>query len=162
MAAELKLTFDAAKLISAIDNYGAGVQRLIRPSAQKGAQVFFDEVYKLCPESDAGHYFYGTSYRKTGQKYFFEKGNLRRSIYQVYSKANSSDFVATYHIAWNHKKAPYGFMVENGTSRWPAGHPFLRPAYDGVGAQANQAAEKNLFSGIQALQLTQSNPRGKR
>jgi HK97 gp10 family phage protein len=67
-------------------------------------------------------------------RYYFEPGSLRDSIYQAFSKDNSSEFGggyrnATFHVAWNHRKVPYGHMVEFGTSRAPA-HPFLRPAYD--------------------------------
>lgn len=100
-----------------------------RPAAQAGAQIFYDRVRELVPTSVKGHWFHGTSFQKYGTKYWFDAGALKASIYQVYSKDNSGQGYATYHVAWNHKKVPYGFMVEFGTSKAPA-HPFIRPARD--------------------------------
>lgn len=67
-----------------------------RPAAQAGAQVIYDEVKRNVARIK----------RKTG--------NLASSIYQVYSKSDSSPGVATYHISWNAKKAPHGHLVEFG------------------------------------------------
>jgi HK97 gp10 family phage protein len=102
--------------------------RLKSNVARVGAQAMAEEVYieaKLgVPVLDGGHTFYGTH-----AKYFFPAGTLRDAIYQVFSKDKSSVDRAEYHVAWNHQKAPYGFMVEFGTVRAPA-HPFLYPAYE--------------------------------
>ena len=73
--------------------------------------------------------------------------NLRDSIYQVYSKDNSGQGKATYHIAWNHQEAPYGFMVEFGTSKAPA-HPFLRPAYTARLNEAMEATKKRMLDEV--------------
>jgi HK97 gp10 family phage protein len=54
-------------------------------------------------------------------------GNLRDSIYRVYSPERSSEGEKTYRVSYNHKKAPHGHLVEFGTSRAPA-KPFIRPA----------------------------------
>ena len=114
--------------IDALMNGLAGsADEAARPAAQAGAQVFYDEVKRLAPKSKKGHWFHGTSFKINGKKYWFESGTLSRAIYQVYSRDKSGAGVATYHVAWNHQKAPYGFMVEFGTSKNPA-HPFLRPA----------------------------------
>lgn len=79
------------------------------------AQAFYESAKRNVPIGKSGHWFHGTSFKSTGQKYWFDAGTLSRSIYQTYSKGNSKkDGVQTYHIAWNHKKAPYGFMVEFG------------------------------------------------
>lgn len=67
-----------------------------RPAAQAGAQVFYDRVV--------------SNVARLGRN----TGNLAASIYQAYSKDNSTDTRATYHIAWNHKKAPHGHLVEFG------------------------------------------------
>lgn len=136
----LKFTFDTRGINAALDNIAKTAEEAVRPAAQAGAQMLYDEARAQCPVSDNAHFFYGTSFKKTGQRYFFKSGTLRNSIYQVYSKDNSSKAKATYHIAWNHQKAPYGFMVEYGTSRAPA-HPFLRPAYEVANQRALQAAE---------------------
>jgi HK97 gp10 family phage protein len=86
------------------------------------------EGVKPFPISEHDHYFYGTSFKKTGQRYFFKSGNLKAAIYRVYAAERSSEDSKTYRISWNDKKAPYGFMVEYGTSSAPA-HPFIRPAF---------------------------------
>jgi predicted small secreted protein len=67
-----------------------------RPVAQAGIQVFYDRV-KL-------------NVSKLGRK----TGNLANSIYQVYSKDNSTDTRAVYQAGWNNKKAPHGINVEFG------------------------------------------------
>ena len=58
-----------------------------------------------------------------------QSGTLRNSIYRVLSKDNTNKDKITYHVAWNHKKAPHGHLIEFGTSRAPA-HPFLYPALE--------------------------------
>lgn len=95
------------------------------------AKSQYDSVRDACPVSDHAHFFYGTSSKKTGQRYYFASGNLKAAIYRVYSPERSDANKKTYRISWNHQKAPYGFMVEFGTSRAPA-HPFVRPAFDHI------------------------------
>jgi HK97 gp10 family phage protein len=92
------------------------------------ARVVYDEAKTLCPVSDQSHFFYGSNSKKSGQRYFFASGNLRNSIYRVYSPERSDAARKTYRISWNHVKAPYGFMVEFGTKN-AAAHPFMRPAF---------------------------------
>lgn len=88
-----------------------------RPAAQAGAQVIYDCARQLASVSEAPHFFYGEGKRKYGP---FAPGNLRDAIYQAFSKDNSFKDVSTYHISWNADKAPYGAMVEFGTSHAPA------------------------------------------
>ncbi len=90
------------------------------------AKLLYDEARIKAPVSDKEHWFHGTH-----QKYLFQPGTLRDSIYRVYAHERSNKERKTYRISWNHEKAPYGFMVEYGTSRAPA-HPFMRPAFDRV------------------------------
>ena len=111
----------------------------MRPAAQAGSQTLYWEALLRCPVSAEAHVFYGRDSKKTGQKWTFEPGNLRNSIYQAFSEDNSSQASdgyakATYHISWNHQKAPYGFMVEFGTSRASA-HPFRPSAFSSRRAQ---------------------------
>ncbi|WP_101048679.1 HK97-gp10 family putative phage morphogenesis protein [Macromonas nakdongensis] len=139
----IKVAFDDSKAQAKLDAMLAASRSAVRPAAQAGAEVLYQEARLRCPVSEAPHFFYGTSYKKTGQRYLFAPGTLRDSIYQVFSKDNSQGHGqgydrVTYHIAWNHQKAPYGFMVEFGTSRAPA-HPFLRPAFD---ARRNDALQQ--------------------
>lgn len=84
-----------------------------RPAAQAGVQVIYDRARLNAPVSDASHYFY-----IRGKKYGpYAPGNLRDSIYQVFSKDNSYKDVSTYHISWNKDKAPYGYVYEWGNSK---------------------------------------------
>lgn len=71
-------------------------RRATRPAAQAGAQVLYEEVKR--------------NVAKMGRK----TGNLAASIYQAYSKDNSGPTEATYHVSWNHKKAPHGRLLEWG------------------------------------------------
>lgn len=41
-------------------------------------------------------------------------GRLAESIYQAYSRDNSSPVHAVYHISWNARKAPHGHLIEFG------------------------------------------------
>lgn len=133
---ETKMTGD---LEGALEKFAANIRgNVIRNGAQAAAQVFYDEAKLLAPESDEDHWFYGTHAR-----YRFAKGNLKRAIYQVFAEKQSGNGIATYKITWNHKKAPYGFMVEFGTSRAPA-HPFMRPAYDAGKGDAGAAANTRM------------------
>ncbi len=115
-----------------------------RPAAQAGAQVIYDEARRLAPVSKYAHMFHGTH----GVYGPYSPGSLRDAIYQVFSKDNSSESKATYHISWNAKKAPYAWMVELGTSRAPA-HPFLRPAYL---AKSEEAAAAMKAKFVEAMQ----------
>lgn len=109
------------------------------------AKVIYDEVKLHVPSSAKEHWFYGTQFKKTGKKYLFQPGSLGRAIYRVYSPEKSSLTVQVYRVSWNRKKAPYGFMVEFGTSK-AAAHPFMRPSLaripDAVAAGKAQMAEK--------------------
>lgn len=146
----VSVAFDAASALAGLDAIASAAGAQLRPAAQAGADVLYREAKVRVPVSDRAHFFYGTH-----QKYLFPAGTLRDSIYQVYSKDNSAEGkVATYHVAWNHKKAPYGFMVEFGTSRAPA-HPFLRPAYEGAKdlalAAAKGAFESHMAAAVPGL-----------
>ena len=121
-----------------------------RPAAQAAAQVLYDEV------------------RRNVAKIKPKTGNLSRAIYQAYSKDNSAQGRATYHVSWNAKKAPHGHLVEFGhLQRYEVTHdpktgrfithkdrplatpkqiparPFLRPAM--VKAQAALDAAEDEF-----------------
>jgi hypothetical protein len=141
----LSIKFDPSLLNQQLDNIGGSALAAVRPAAQAGAQVLYDEV-KLNV---------GRIKKKTG--------NLDASIYQVYSTDNSTHAKATYHISWNARKAPHGHLVEYGhlmtrkayigsDGKWytskvkiepkhVAARPFLRPAWDAKRFIALQAAE---------------------
>lgn len=138
MAEAVTVKFDDSEVQAWLSQLGESAKDAVRPASQVGAEVLYREVLARVPVSTEGHWFYGTN-----QKYYFEAGTLRKSIYQVFSEDNSTGLKATYHVAWNHRKAPYGFMVEFGTSRAKA-KPFLRPAYDAK-VQASLDAAKTVF-----------------
>lgn len=92
------------------------LNKATRPAAQAGAQIIYERARQLAPVSQKAHMFHGTH----GIYGPYAPGNLRNAIYQVFSKDNSYRDVSTYHISWNADKAPYGAMVEFGTSHSPA------------------------------------------
>lgn len=87
---------DMSALDSFLDELGDTVEEAVRPAAQAGAQVLYDEVKK--------------NVAAIGKK----TGNLQRSIYQAFSKDNSIEAKAVYHVSWNARKAPHGHLVEYG------------------------------------------------
>lgn len=151
MADLFSIKFDTAGLERELADMQARVKSAIRPAAQAGAQVLYEEAKARVPVSLKGHWFYGkaakqaTKGNKRDKAYYFTSGTLRNAIYQVFSNDKSTDRRSTYHVAWNHQKAPYGFMVEFGTSRAPA-RPFLRPAFDAAGQRAVDAAQAKFDS----------------
>lgn len=140
MSQPFRIRVDLSQL--GMDTLVADAEAAARPAAQAGAQVLYEAVLR----------------NVNGIKR--HTGNLQRSIYQAYSQDNSGPGKATYHVSWNHKKAPHGHLVEWGhlqryavfiderTGRWVtdtdrklptpklvAARPFVRPAM----AQAPQA-----------------------
>jgi Bacteriophage HK97-gp10, putative tail-component len=92
----LTISADTAALEGFLDDLGDAAEQAVRPAAQAAAQVLYHAVKRNVASIG----------RVTG--------NLDRSIYQVYSEDQSSEGVATYHVSWNHVKAPHGWLVENG------------------------------------------------
>ena len=87
-----------------------------RPAAQAGVQIIYDRARINAPVSGRSHYFY-----IRGKKYGpYAPGNLRDSIYQVFSKDKSYKDVSTYQVSWNKDKAPYGYVAEFGNSKEPS------------------------------------------
>lgn len=140
MSDGLTASMDTSKIFARLDRMENKLKKAVVPAAQAGAQVFYDEARARAPISDGAHFFYGRDSRRTGVRYYFEPGNLRDSIYQYRLRYSDDGGRATYAIAWNHRKAPYGYMVENGTPH-AAATPFLRPAYDAVKGKARAAAD---------------------
>lgn len=145
------LTFelDTRQLEAKLDRFKAKAESSIRPAAQAGAQVYYDAVRATVPVSKEAHFFYGTSSKATGVRYFYESGSLKNAIYQVYSKSNSSPTKAVYQVAWNHRKVPYGFMVAGGTKNAKA-NDFVGNAKRSVQAQAVAAMQAELQLRIKA------------
>ncbi len=119
------------------------LQKATRPAAQAGAQIIYDAARLNAPVSKRPHKFYGT-HKVYGP---YAPGNLRDSIYQVFSKTNSYKDVSTYHISWNADKAPYGAMVEFGTSKSPA-RSFIGKAVTETRTQVRQAIKERYLQEV--------------
>lgn len=119
------------------------LQKATRPAAQAGAQIVYERAKQLAPVSDAPHMF-----QIEGRKYGpFAPGNLRDSIYQAFSQDNSAADVSVYHVSWNATKAPYGAMVEVGTSRAPA-KSFIARAVSETRAQVREAIKQRYIEEV--------------
>jgi hypothetical protein len=133
----------------------ADAEGAARPAAQAAAQVLYEAVLR----------------NVNGIKR--HTGNLARSIYQAYSRDNSGTGRATYHVSWNHRKAPHGHLVEWGhlqryeitydpqtrrftthkdrplpTPKLVAARPFIRPAIAHM-PQAESAMRERWLSELQ-------------
>lgn len=105
-----------------------------RPAAQAGIEVIYQRARINAPVSDASHFFH-----IRGKKYGpYAPGNLRDSVYQVFSKSRSYKDVSTYEVSFNKDKAPYGYIVHNGTSR-TAADPFIVRSVVETRAQVREA-----------------------
>lgn len=112
----MKIKMNLAKFKEELRSTAEMLNKATRPAAQAGAQIIYDRAKQLVPVSQAAHMFHGT-HAVYGP---YKPGNLRDAIYQAFSQDNSYKDVSVYHISWNKDKAPYGFMVELGTSKAPA------------------------------------------
>ena len=142
----LTFDFDAKVLTDQIDALKVKAETSIRPAAQAGAQVFYEAVLETVPTSKRGHWFQGTKAKaastpeaKRAASYWFESGSLKGAVYQVYSKSGSTKDKAEYHVAWNHRKVPYGFMVALGTAGGAKANDFIGRAEKTVQARAMQS-----------------------
>lgn len=109
----------------------------VQPAAAAGSQLIFEATLQATPHGKKGHWFSGG--RKGGKgRYWFSAGNLRASIYQVLSKDNTGPGFATFHISWNYSKAPYAYMVHNGTSK-AAAVPFVTMGRERSAVPAQEA-----------------------
>ena len=133
----LTAEFNGAGIEAHYAQLQAKVGAAIRPAAQAGAQVLYDEVRLRAPRSDKPH-------STKGKRYTFQPGNLQRAIYQAYATSQSVDgAVAVYDISWNKSKAFYGGFVERGT-RYIAANSFLRDSYDAVQKDAKDEVRRVL------------------
>lgn len=90
------LRVDLSSLDALMDELGDRAEAAARPAAQAASQVLYNAVVRNVAQLGRG------------------TGKLSNSIYQVYSEDRSGPASATYHISWNHRKAPHGHLVEFG------------------------------------------------
>lgn len=138
------MTIDLSELTAlreTVRRFGAAVKdEVAMAGAAAGARVLYIFARTTAPISDAVHTFYGRDSKRTGVTYTFTPGNLQRSVYRVFVPEKSSENFKFYKISWNHKKAPYGIMVELGTSH-SAAHSF-------IGAALSEAPEAFRYAKI--------------
>jgi HK97 gp10 family phage protein len=137
----IDMSLDLSAVTQQMDKIAHAAEDAIRPAAQAGAQVYYNEVKLRAKRGNEVRHLKGGRTRPAGL--------LASAIYQVYSKDNSDAQHATYHISWNAKKAPHGHLVERGTSRAPAS-PFVRPAFDAMHARAEAAVTDELAKRLKA------------
>lgn len=75
---------------------GEAADEAVRPAAQAGAQVLYDQVKQ--------------NVQGLGRK----TGRLDKAIYQVFEKSKAAPGKASYAVSWNAKTAPHGHLVEAG------------------------------------------------
>lgn len=137
----ISIAFDFSKIAAKLDNITTAAEKAVRPAAQDGAQVFYDEVKQRVPLSAKSH--------KSGKK-TYNPGTLRKAIYQAFADRESGDGKALYRISWNKTHAFYGRFVEFGTSKMAA-KPFLRPAYDAARAKAIKAVRERMAAELKKV-----------
>ncbi|WP_298929236.1 HK97-gp10 family putative phage morphogenesis protein [uncultured Ramlibacter sp.] len=140
----MTIKMDTRSFAASIASTREEVRQAARPAAQAGMQVIYEVTRANAPVSEHEHFFHGKSFKTTGQKYLFQPGNLRDAIYQAFNEKKSGDGFASYSISWNRSKAPYGHMVELGTSR-AAAQPFLGPALHSQAGKAQNAMGEEFF-----------------
>lgn len=139
----MKISMNVAKFKEQLKATAEVLNQATRPAAQAGAQVIYDRAKSLCPVSEKPHIF-----NIEGRKYGpYSPGTLREAIYQVFSQDDSYKDVSTYHVSWNKDKAPYGFMVEFGTSKVPA-HSFINAAVIETRAQVRDAMKQRFLEEV--------------
>ncbi|MES2349151.1 MAG: hypothetical protein V4641_16440 [Pseudomonadota bacterium] len=116
---------ELAGLVASVRKFGAVVQdEVAMAGVAAGARVLYVRAKTLAPMSDKVHTFYGRNSKKSGVTYTFAPGNLRNAIFRAFQPEKSGPTNKSYRISWNHIKAPYGHMVEFGTSKASA-HSFI-------------------------------------
>lgn len=164
------IKFDFEEAFSRLDGLAeVAKEHLPRSMAVAAGTVFRDEAKARAPVFDGSTALKGGANVAKPPK----PGLLREAIYLAYSDNRSYPGRATYSVAWNAKEAPHGHLLEFGHWRynviqggypketklaepkWVPAYPFLRPAYDAVGAIAIQAA---LDRGEQRMSEVLANP----
>ncbi len=134
----LQFDFDTKSIDDQLAALVTKAQRAARLGAKAGAEVYYDAVKAQAPVSENAHWFHGSSFKSTGQKYWFESGSLKGAVYQYFQRDSDLNNT-TYHVAWNHRAVPYGFMAAAGTSRGVKGNDFLGNARKSAQARAVEA-----------------------
>lgn len=97
------ITFDFSQARAFLDSVGRAVASdFTHQAAEAGARVLRDEV------------------RANVSQLGTKTGNLKTAVYEAWSRDNSGNGRETFHVSWNHIKAPHGHLVESGHYRYYA------------------------------------------
>lgn len=129
---------DTSGLEDYLDALGDAAEEAVRPAAQAGIQVLYDQIK--------------VNVASLGRL----TGNLESSIYQYYSDEKSKQGQsAVYHASWNHQKAPHGQLLEFGwlqryryyQDNLGRVRPMVRPGMEGKHRPKRRAsqAEKDAY-----------------
>ncbi|VFR96534.1 miscellaneous; hypothetical/partial homology [plant metagenome] len=147
-------------LVGYLDGLNRGIQeQVLRSAAHAGAKFLQDVAQANAP----------VYVPKGLTKRRIKPGQLRDSIYRVFSESQSSGTFKLYEVSWNHTKAPHGYWMENGfwltkgkrrsgqqvKVRWVPGKAFIRRAGDRSDEAlriATQRADERMHELVQSLQ----------
>lgn len=116
-ARDVKITIEGEKELSRkLEQLGIEGRKALANAMKQAAEQVRDEAKRRAP---------------------VRTGNLQRHI--IERKAFDDDYGVMYLVGPEYPQAAYGHIVEGGSSRMSP-QPFLRPALDAVGSQAQQDA----------------------
>lgn len=139
----MAVRMDVARFKEALRAEADKLHSATRPAAQAGVQIIYERARINAPVSGEPHYFY-----IRGKKYGpYAPGNLRSSVYQVFSKDNSYKDRSVYHVSWNQTKAPYGYVYEWGNSRRGA-QSFIARSVAETRAQVRDAIKERYIAEV--------------
>jgi hypothetical protein len=150
----LSVKWDQHGLDDELDDMVSALEDAVRPAAQAGAQVYYEDVLSRVPVSAAPRVYKGKTY---------QPGTLKKSIYQAFSADNSGKGYAEYHVSWNAKKAPHGHNIENGhwlkqwgknkidPPVWVPARSFIRATYEAASGRAVEATWQELLNQVRGV-----------
>lgn len=151
----LKVDVDLTAAIGQLDALDKRVAEAVRPAVWAGVQMLRREAELRAPRSHRSHYFYskssggephvfvrGKNKGKTGSRYLFHPGDLKKSVYVKHIDENSitgvrEEYAVSYRKVFSSEGyVPYGSMVHNGVAkRGIPENPFVFNAYQALAAQ---------------------------
>lgn len=155
----LKLDVDLDAAFAELDDISDKAGGAVKRAVFRGAWVIRLEAEARAPMSEKAHWFYSRRRKDgtPGQRYLFQPGSLKKSIYIKHlEEASVAGVRESYKIGWRENSSnkgyvPYAHMVEFGTVRTPA-FPFIRPAYDAKRKQAESLVVETIRKAVYGTQ----------
>lgn len=150
MCAMISVRLDLASTLGGLQDRQYALRQGLRRAVFEGVRLLRREAEIQAPRSHAAHYFYG----KNRQKYRFEPGSLRRSVYVAFVPELSVDGkIAMYAVSYRKQSSqlgyvPYAHMVHGGVKRASgaiAPNPFIGRAYSLVGRQVSDLVRREIL-----------------